>query len=59
MSKVGIELSIEFDEMNNFIKDIEKLEQKYGIQAELKNNVISFKLLDLLQIKTKSIKGVF
>lgn len=58
MSKVGIELSIEFDKMNDFIQDVMKLEKKYGIQAHLdeKNNVINFKLLDLLQVKTKQIE---
>lgn len=58
MSKAGIEISIEFDKMNDFIKDVMKLEEKYGIQADLDetNNIVSFNILDLLQVKTKQIR---
>lgn len=57
MSKVGIEVTIDFEQLTSFLNDIQLLEKKYGIQAKVdeKKNIVSFNVLDVLQVETKSI----
>ena len=56
MAKIGIEFSINTDKIPEFIKEMNKIGEKYGVKPLIMdNNYICFKLDDLIEFKSKGV----
>lgn len=58
MSKIGIELYMNTDRLEGFIKSLNVLLEKYDVEPviDTENGIISFDILDLINIETSSIR---
>jgi len=57
MSKIGIELYMSTDRLEEFIKDLNVLLEKHDVEPiiDTKNGIISFDVLDLINLETTPI----